>query len=215
MDTRKGLAVLGSTGSIGVNTLDVVASHPDQFDVITLAAHSNIDVLEAQARHFKPKLVVLFNKERVPTLRQRLNDLDVEILSGIEGLCEAATYPGVDLVMSAVVGAIGLLPTIRAAEAGIDIALANKETLVMAGELVIRPQEPGLGRIIPVDSEHNAIFQVMHGHQRSSLRRILLTASGGPFGNGLWMRCIRSRWTRHLTIPIGKWGARSPSTRQP
>lgn len=181
MDTRKGLAILGSTGSVGVNTLDVVASHPDRFAVITLAAHSNIDVLEAQTRRFKPKLVVLFNKERVPLLRQRLKDLDVEIFSGIEGLCQAATYPGVDLVVSAVVGSIGLLPTIRAVEAGIDIALANKETLVMAGELVIRPQEPGLGHVIPVDSEHNAIFQVMHGHQRSSLRRILLTASGGPF----------------------------------
>lgn len=181
MDTCKNLAILGSTGSIGVNTLDVVASHPDQFDVITLAAHSNIDVLEAQTRQFKPELVVVFNEERAPILRQRLNDVDVEILSGIQGLCQAATYPGVDLVVSAVVGSIGLLPTIRAVEAGIDIALANKETLVMAGELVIRPQEPGLGQVIPVDSEHNAIFQVMHGHQRSALRRILLTASGGPF----------------------------------
>ena len=181
MDTRKSLAILGSTGSIGVNTLDVVASHPEQFDVIALAAHSNIDVLEVQTRQFTPKLVVVFNKERAPILKQRLNDLDVEILSGMEGLCQAATYPGVDLVVSAVVGSIGLLPTIRAVEAGIDIALANKETLVMAGELVIRPQEPGLGQIIPVDSEHNAIFQVMHGHKRSALRRILLTASGGPF----------------------------------
>lgn len=181
MDTPKGLAILGSTGSIGVNTLDVVTSHPDEFDVITLAAHSNIDMLEAQTRRFKPKLVVLFNKERVPILRQRLNDLDVEILAGVEGLCQAATCPGVNLVVSAVVGSIGLLPTIRAAEAGIDIALANKETLVMAGELVIRSQQPELGRVIPVDSEHNAIFQVMHGHQRSTLRRILLTASGGPF----------------------------------
>lgn len=158
-----------------------MASNPDQFDIITLAAHSNIDVLESQARHFKPKLVVLFNQERAPILRQRLNDLDIEILSGIEGLCQAATYPGVELVVSAVVGAIGLLPTIRAAESGIDIALANKETLVMAGDLVIRPQQSGLGQVIPVDSEHNAIFQVMHGHQRSALRRILLTASGGPF----------------------------------
>ncbi len=181
MDGRKGIAVLGSTGSVGVNTLNVVASHPDKFNIITLAAHSNINLLEEQTRRFSPNLVVLFDAECVPALRERLKDLDVEVRSGLEGLCQAATYTDVDLVVSAVVGSIGLLPTIRAAESGIDIALANKETLVMAGNLVIRPEEPGLGQVIPVDSEHNAIFQVMHGNQRSALRRILLTASGGPF----------------------------------
>jgi 1-deoxy-D-xylulose-5-phosphate reductoisomerase len=181
MDARKGIAVLGSTGSVGVNTLNVVASHPDKFNIITLAAHSNINLLEEQTRRFSPNLVVLFDTERVPILQERLKDLDVEVRSGLEGLCQAATYADVALVVSAVVGSIGLLPTIRAAEAGIDIALANKETLVMAGNLVIRPEEPGLGQVIPVDSEHNAIFQVLHGHQRSALRRILLTASGGPF----------------------------------
>ncbi len=181
MDARKGLAVLGSTGSVGVNTLDVVASHPDKFDVVTLAAHSNIDLLEEQARRFHPRFIALFNGERVSLLQRRLDDLDIEVCSGLTGLCQATTYTGVDLVMSAVVGAIGLLPTIRAVESGIDVALANKETLVMAGELVIRPDEPDWGCVIPVDSEHNAIFQAMHGQQRSALRRILLTASGGPF----------------------------------
>ena len=158
MDIRKGLAVLGSTGSVGVNTLDVVASHPEKFDVVTLAAHSNLDVLEQQARRFHPRLVVLFDEDKASLLQQRLRDLDIEVDAGLPGLCRAATYDGVHLVMSAVVGAIGLLPTIRAVEAGIDVALANKETLVMAGDLVIRPERPGWGRIIPVDSEHNAIF---------------------------------------------------------
>jgi len=181
MGIRKGLAVLGSTGSVGVNTLDVVASHPEKFDVVTLAAHSNLDVLEQQARRFHPRLVVLFDEDKAALLQRRLQDLDIEVDAGLDGLCRAATYDNVQLVMAAVVGAIGLLPTIRAVEAGIDVALANKEALVMAGELVIRPERPGWGRIIPVDSEHNAIFQALHGHQHSALRRILLTASGGPF----------------------------------
>lgn len=181
MDTRKGLAVLGSTGSVGVNTLDVVAAHPDQFAVVTLTAHSNVDLLEQQARRFRPRLAVLFEEDKATLLRQRLHGLDIEVEAGLEGLCRAATYSGVQLVVSAVVGAVGLLPTIRAVEAGVDVALANKETLVMAGELVIRPEQPGWGQIIPVDSEHNAIFQALQGQQRAALRRILLTASGGPF----------------------------------
>ena len=181
MDTRKGIAVLGSTGSIGVNTLSVIASHPDQFAVLTLAAHSNVDKLEVQVRRFRPRLAVLFDEEKANYLRDRLGDMDVEVDSGLEGLCHAAVYPGVQLVMSAVVGSIGLWPTLRAVQAGLDVALANKESLVMAGELVIRPDRPEWGRIIPVDSEHNAIFQVLQDQQRSALRRILLTASGGPF----------------------------------
>ena len=181
MDTRKGLAVLGSTGSVGVNTLDVVTSHPTKFVVRALAAHSNVDLLEEQTRRFRPRLVALFDEEKAALLRRRLQGLDVEVDSGIEGLCRAATYDGVQMVMSAVVGSVGLLPTIRAVHAGIHVALANKETLVMAGELVMRPDQPTWGRIIPVDSEHNAIFQALHGHERAALRRILLTASGGPF----------------------------------
>jgi 1-deoxy-D-xylulose-5-phosphate reductoisomerase len=164
-----------------VNTLDVVAAHPDKFAVVTLTAHSNVDLLEQQARHFRPRLAVLFEEDKATLLRQRLHGLDIEVEAGLEGLCRAATYSGVQLVVSAVVGAVGLLPTVRAVEAGVDVALANKETLVMAGELVIRPEQPGWGQIIPVDSEHNAIFQALQGQQRAALRRILLTASGGPF----------------------------------
>ena len=181
MDTRKGIAVLGSTGSIGVNTLSVIASHPAQFTVLALAAHSNVDQLEEQVRRFRPRLAVLFDEEKASHLRDRLGNLDVEVDSGLDGLCRAAVYPDVGLVMSAVVGSIGLWPTLRAVQAGLDVALANKESLVMAGELIIRPDRPEWGRIIPVDSEHNAIFQVLQDQQRSALRRILLTASGGPF----------------------------------
>lgn len=181
MHTRKGLAILGSTGSVGINTLDVVASHADKFEVMTLAAHSNLDMLEQQARRFHPRLAVLYDEDKAWELRKRLRGLEIEVDGGINGLCRAATYSGVNLVMSAVVGAVGLLPTIRAVESGIHVALANKETLVMAGELVIRRDQPAWGRIIPVDSEHNAIFQALHGHAREALRRLLLTASGGPF----------------------------------
>ena len=181
MEPQKGIAVLGSTGSIGVNTLNVIASHPDKFAVLALAAHSRVDRLEEQVRRFRPRLAVLFEEKKADLLRKRLSDLEVEVASGLDGLCRAAALPGVDLVMSAVVGSIGLWPTLTAVEAGMDVALANKESLVMAGELVIRPDKPGWGRIIPVDSEHNAIFQVLQDQQRSALRRILLTASGGPF----------------------------------
>lgn len=181
MDTRKGIAVLGSTGSVGVNTLDVVAAHPEKFQVITLAAHSNIDLLEQQVRRFQPRCAVLFDEDKAELLKQRLTDVDVEVDGGIEGLCKAATYSGVQTVVSAVVGSIGLLPTVRAVDAGLEVALANKETLVMGGELVMRPKHANWGRIVPVDSEHNAIFQALQGQQRSALRRILLTASGGPF----------------------------------
>ena len=181
MDTQKGIAVLGSTGSVGVSTLSVIASHPDKFAALALAAHSNVDQLEEQVRRFHPRLAVLFDEEKAADLRHRLGDVDVEVDSGLDGLCRAAVYPGVSQVMSAVVGSIGLWPTLRAVEAGLEVALANKESLVMAGELVVRPDTQGWGRIIPVDSEHNAIFQVLQHQQLSELRRILLTASGGPF----------------------------------
>lgn len=194
MDTRKGLAILGCTGSVGLSTLDVVASHGDKFKIIALAAHSNVDALEQLARRFRPCLAVLFDEEKAALLQHRLRDLDIEVGAGLEGLCQAATYSGVQLVMSAVVGAVGLLPTIRAVEAGINVALANKETLVMAGERVIRPDKPEWGRVIPVDSEHNAIFQALHGHQSSALRRIMLTASGGPF------RSLSLEAMQHVTV---------------
>lgn len=181
MNTRKGLAVLGSTGSIGVNTLDVVASNPEQFSVVTLAAYGNVDMMEQQARRFGPRLVVLYDGEKAEALEQRLKGTGIEVDSGLEGLCRAATYMDVNLVVSAVVGSIGLRPTLCAVEAGIDVALANKETLVMAGDLVMRQNGEGRGKVIPVDSEHNAIFQALHGHEPADLRRILLTGSGGPF----------------------------------
>jgi 1-deoxy-D-xylulose-5-phosphate reductoisomerase len=158
-----------------------VASNPEQFSIVTLAAYGNVDMMEQQARKFDPRLVVLYDGEKAEALAQRLQGTGIEVDTGLEGLCRAATYTDVDLVMSAVVGAIGLRPTLCAVEAGIDVALANKETLVMAGDLVMRRDVEGWGKVIPVDSEHNAIFQALHGHQLADLRRILLTASGGPF----------------------------------
>jgi 1-deoxy-D-xylulose-5-phosphate reductoisomerase len=181
MDPCKGLAVLGSTGSVGVNTLDVVTSHPTKFAVLALAAHSNVDLLEEQARRFRPRLAVLFDEDKAALLRRRLQGLDVEVDAGMEGLCRAATYDGVQMVMSAVVGSIGLLPTIRAVQAGIDVALANKETLVMAGPLVMDLAQRRGARVLPVDSEHSAVFQALAGGRAAEVERIVLTASGGPF----------------------------------
>src|SRR2546427_2897058 len=150
MDTRKGLAVLGSTGSVGVNTLDVVTAHPEKFVVVALAAHSNVDLLEEQTRHFRPRLAVLFGEDKAALLRQRLRGLDIEVDTGLEGLCRAATYSGVQLVMSAVVGSIGLLPTIRALQTGINVAPANKETLVMAGNPDHTPNDTTRGPLTPL-----------------------------------------------------------------
>jgi 1-deoxy-D-xylulose-5-phosphate reductoisomerase len=206
MNTRKGLAVLGSTGSIGVNTLDVVASNPEQFSVVTLAAYGNVDTIEQQARTFRPRLVVLYNAEKAELLEQRLKDTGIEVDSGLEGLCRAATHTDVDLVMSAVVGAIGLRPTLCAVEAGLDVALANKETLVMAGDLVMRRDVEGWGKVIPVDSEHNAIFQALHGHQPADLRRILLTGSGGPFREWTQEAMGRASIAEALNHPNWKMG---------
>jgi 1-deoxy-D-xylulose-5-phosphate reductoisomerase len=203
MDTRKGLAILGSTGSVGVNTLDVVASNPARFSVVTLAAYGNVDMIEQQARRFHPQLVVLFDDEKASTLEQRLQGTGIEVDAGLEGLCRAATYKDVDLVVSAVVGAIGLRPTLCAVEAGIDVALANKETLVMAGDLVMRQDVEGWGRVIPVDSEHSAIFQALHGHQRADLRRILLTGSGGPFRE--WSREAMDRASIEEALKHPNW----------
>lgn len=206
MNTRKGLAILGSTGSIGLSTLDVVASHPDQFSVVTLAAHSSVDIIEEQVHRFQPRLAVLFDEQKASLLRERLQGSGIEIDTGLSGLCRAATYEGVNLVMSAIVGAIGLQPTISALEAGIDVAVANKEPLVMAGDLVIRPESSGYGRVLPVDSEHNAIFQALHGHNRSELRRILLTGSGGPFREWSLMSMQQASVDSALKHPNWKMG---------
>ena len=177
----KKISLLGSTGSIGTQTLDVVRNYPEEFQVTALAASSNIEKLEEQIREFKPKMAVVFNDAKAEELKQNVCDLDIDILSGMYGLLAAATEESADIVLTAVVGMIGIRPTIAAIEAGKDIALANKETLVTAGHLIMPlAKEKGV-KILPVDSEHSAIFQSLQGENRGQIHKILLTASGGPF----------------------------------
>ncbi len=180
---RKRIAILGSTGSIGVSTLDVVERNPERFEVVGLTAGSNIDLLEKQIKRFNPKVVAVYNEEQAERLKKRIGNRVPEIYSGSEGITEVSILPEVELVISAIVGAAGLIPTISAIRKGKDIALANKETLVMAGEIVMKlVKEKGVN-IIPVDSEHSAIFQSLTGEKKGDIKRLILTASGGPFRN--------------------------------
>ncbi len=177
----KRLAILGSTGSIGTSTLDVVDAHPDRFQVVALAARANLDLLEVQVRRHAPRLVSVVSESSARELRRRLGRTKTEVGWGATGLLQVATEAGADLVVSAIVGGAGLLPTVGAIAAGNDVALANKESLVMAGDLVTAEARARGVRILPVDSEHSAIFQCLAGGNAVQVRRIVLTASGGPF----------------------------------
>jgi 1-deoxy-D-xylulose-5-phosphate reductoisomerase len=180
---RKRLSILGSTGSIGVNTIDVACAFPDRFEIVGLAAGRNIHRLKEQIGRVRPRCVAVCDDETARALEKILpaDARAVEILWGEEGLCRVASMDEVDMVVSAIVGAAGLMPTLAAVEAGKDIALANKETLVIAGELVTRRLKAAGGRLLPVDSEHSAIFQALQGNSPAAVKRLLLTASGGPF----------------------------------
>ncbi|MBQ2968031.1 MAG: 1-deoxy-D-xylulose-5-phosphate reductoisomerase [Clostridia bacterium] len=175
----KNITVLGSTGSIGTQTLEVIARNKDKFRVNAITGHSNIKLLEEQTRCFAPKFVAVANESKYNALKVALSDTDTKVLCGVEGMCEVAAMPENDIVVSSTVGISGLKPTLAAIEAGNDIALANKETLVTAGQYVTdRIREKGV-KLLPVDSEHSAIFQCLEcGHKP---RRLILTASGGPF----------------------------------
>lgn len=177
----KRLAILGSTGSIGVNALDVVKQFPERFKVVSLAAGVNTQLLKQQILQFRPKRVSVLNRELSETLRKELASFPVDIFHGVEGLIQVATLPEVDLAVSALVGAAGLIPTLSAIKAGKNIALANKESLVMAGELVMEEARRRQVQVLPVDSEHSAVFQSLLGHRKEDVHRIILTASGGPF----------------------------------
>jgi len=177
----KVLSILGSTGSIGTQTLDVVSQHPGDFKIAALAAGSNIDLLEQQIRVFRPQLAAVWDERKAADLRLRIADTSVRVVSGMDGLIESVTVPEADIVVTAVVGMIGIRPTMEAIRAGKDIALANKETLVTAGHLIMKMARDAGVRILPVDSEHSAIFQSLHGEHGNKPRRILLTASGGAF----------------------------------
>ena len=181
----KKIAILGSTGSIGTQTLEVVRENKD-IEVSGLAAGNNIERLEAQIREFAPKVVAVWSEERAKELADKVRDLDVKIVYGMEGLIEVSTLPEVEILVTAIVGMIGIRPTIAAITAGKHIALANKETLVTAGHIIMPlAKEHGVS-ILPVDSEHSAIFQSLQGGQERALHKILLTASGGPFRGRRW-----------------------------
>lgn len=177
----KTIAVLGSTGSIGTQTMDIVRANPEELCVAAVAAGSNIDLLEKQIREFLPKVAVVFDEAKAAELKKNVANLNVRVLGGMDGMIEAASLEGVDIVVTSMVGMIGIRPTIAAINAGKDIALANKETLVCAGHIITRlAKEKGVS-ILPVDSEHSAIFQSLNGENRKRISKILLTASGGPF----------------------------------
>lgn len=174
----KNIVILGSTGSIGTQTLDVCRMHG--FGVKALSAGSNVELLEKQAREFHPEYVCIFHEEYYPDMKQRLSDTDIKVLCGMDGLCELARME-CDIVVNSVVGMVGLVPTLEAAKAGNDIALANKETLVAGGKLVTDCVKQNHVRLLPIDSEHSAIFQCLMGAGENRPAKILLTASGGPF----------------------------------
>ncbi len=175
------IVLLGSTGSIGTQTLDVVRNNSKELEVVGLAANTRVEMVEKQVREFKPQYVCMFDENAAKDLKQRLSDIDIEVYSGMEGLLEIVSVPEADTVLTAVVGMIGIRPTIKAIESGKDIALANKETLVCAGHIIM-PLAAKMGvKILPVDSEHSAIFQSLNGEPKDKVEKILLTASGGPF----------------------------------
>ena len=176
----KKIAIIGSTGSIGTQTLEIVRANGD-IQVTALAAGRNVDLLERQIREFSPRVACLWDEKKADELRARTADLPVKILAGMEGLVEAAAGADCEILVTAVVGMIGIRPTIAAIEAGKDIALANKETLVTAGHLIMPLARRKRVRILPVDSEHSAIFQCLQGNEGNGIHKILLTASGGPF----------------------------------
>lgn len=177
---KKKIAILGSTGSIGTQTLEVVEYNQD-IEVTALAAGSNITLLEQQIRKFHPSLVCVWDEKKALELKTAIRDLDVKVTSGMDGLLQTAAHPQAEIVVTAIVGMIGIRPTIAAMRAGKDIALANKETLVTAGHIIMPLAKECGVKILPVDSEHSAIFQCLNGENKREIHKILLTASGGPF----------------------------------
>ncbi len=176
----KKIAILGSTGSIGTQTLDVVREQGD-IEVVAMSAGRNIELFEKQVREFKPKLACLWEEKDALDLKNRLSDMDIKISYGMDGLLEVAVYEKAEILVTAIVGMLGIRPTIAAINAGKDIALANKETLVTAGHIIMPLAKEKNVKILPVDSEHSAIFQSLQGNQNNRIRKIILTASGGPF----------------------------------
>lgn len=181
VEGKKQIAILGSTGSIGTQALDVIEANPHLFEVSVLTAQNNVDLLIKQALKFKPQAVVIGKETAYEELKQALSNTSIDVFAGAKALEEVVQYPSIDIVLTALVGYAGLLPTVKAIEAGKDIALANKETLVVAGALIMPLAERFGVKILPVDSEHSAIFQCLVGENYQEIEKIILTASGGPF----------------------------------
>ena len=177
----KRIGIFGSTGSIGTQALEVIAAHPEMFSVEILTAHTNHELLIKQALAFNPKYVVINDEKKYILVKEALSAKEIKVLAGEQGLEEAAAFPGYDMMLAAIVGYAGLKPTLKAIESGKTIALANKETLVVAGDIIIQKAKENKVKIIPVDSEHSAIFQCLVGEETSVIEKIILTASGGPF----------------------------------
>ncbi len=199
----KGVSILGSTGSIGTNTLRVIDRFPERFRVIGLGAGRGVDALSAQIRKYRPKIVSVSGSHRAETLRRNFPELDVR--TGVDGLVHVATHPEADFVVSATVGAVGLVPTLRAIEAGKSVGLANKEALIMAGELMTKAVAAAGATLLPVDSEHNAIHQCLDGRDQP-VKRIWLTASGGPFRTASLSEMREATPERALKHPTWKMG---------
>ena len=200
------IALLGSTGSIGVSTLDLVRRFPDRFKVYGLVAGENLKRLASQIREFQPRCVAIKNEEDLPRLRKLLSDNRVELLCGEQGAAAVSTGHEVDIVVAAIVGGAGLLPTLAAVRAGKEVALANKEALVMAGEIFVNAAKEKGVRLLPVDSEHSAIFQCLQGNRREEVDKLILTASGGPFLRTPMKLLNRVTVTQALKHPNWKMG---------
>ena len=178
----KKISILGSTGSIGTQTLDVVRANRDKFEVVAISANSSINLLLEQIKEFKPKYVAVYNEASAKVLKEMIpSDINIEVLSGMEGLVAISSLDEIDVLLTAIVGMIGLVPTLEAIKKGKTIALANKETLVTAGQLVMEEAKKNNVKILPVDSEHSAIFQCLNGENNKEIESLILTASGGPF----------------------------------
>ena len=204
----KQIAILGSTGSIGTQTLDVVRQHPEEFSVFALSAHRSLDLLIQQALEFNPAVVCIADESLYQPLREALSDLPIQVMAGEKAIAEMVTMPAIDVVVAAMVGYAGLRPTIEAIKANKTIALANKETLVVAGEIICRLAQRHKVSILPVDSEHSAIFQSLVGEDMHSVEKLLLTASGGPFRNFTFEQMQHVTAAQALKHPNWEMGAK-------
>lgn len=208
MSHKQTVAILGSTGSIGTQTLDVIDRHSELFEVYALTAHSNIDLLVKQAKKYRPEVVAIADERHYKTLREALDGLPVKVFAGADSICQIAAMSPIDTVVTAMVGYSGLLPTVKAIEAGKKIALANKETLVVAGELVTDLALRNRVDIVPIDSEHSAIFQCLVGENENSVEKLILTASGGAFRDTLKDDLRLATAADALRHPTWKMGAK-------